>query len=636
MESKIRNSFLTLLIFFLFPLIWKSGMAYGQEHGLVVNGAYIVLNGGDESTPVYLVVDQPATSGIERQNGGHIDSEGQYNFIKWITEETTGEFVFPFGVGGNSADYIPFIFNKTSGESANVSLSTWATDQQNLPYPGESNVPAVTEMSGTAEAITAAIDRFWDIRTSSEITADLTFSYRASENTTDLPVSNFMAQHWNGSSWDPQVGPGSPGVLTGIGSVGPILDQSTFSPWVLTSSPFTVTIDSAEDLICFGECTGSAHVSEDGGVAPYTYSWNTNPIQSTETATGLCPGDYIVTVTDAMGNTATDSITISESPELSANTSQLNADCNTSCNGSATINASGGIPDYTYSWNTEPVQLTDTATDLCAGTYEYSVVDSMGCTFTGLVNIEEPSPISIEISSTPTGCGSDNGTATATPVGGTAPYIYLWSDGQTTQTATELSMGDYTVIITDSNDCDMNASVSIVESEGPEISITAETIHLIAGESTELVVTGGSIYEWNPDTEMSCTDCSDPTVTPLETTTYCVQVSDENGCSNNECITIHVELPPCEVFVPNAFSPNGDGNNDLQCVLGDCIQSQSFSFLLYNRWGEKVFESSDPAACWDGTFNGNPLNTAVFVYYLKATLTNGEEITKSGNVSLIR
>jgi len=97
---------------------------------------------------------------------------------------------------------------------------------------------------------------------------------------------------------------------------------------------------------------------------------------------------------------------------------------------------------------------------------------------------------------------------------------------------------------------------------------------------------------------------------------------------------VYVEFPCGEIFVPNAFSPNGDHTNDLECVFGNCIAAMQFS--IYDRWGEKVFETSDLKKCWDGTHNGELLNTAVFVYYLDATLFTGEHVTKKGNVSLIR
>jgi gliding motility-associated-like protein len=89
-----------------------------------------------------------------------------------------------------------------------------------------------------------------------------------------------------------------------------------------------------------------------------------------------------------------------------------------------------------------------------------------------------------------------------------------------------------------------------------------------------------------------------------------------------------------EMFVPNAFSPDGNGENDMECVYGKCVQD--IYFVIYDRWGEKVFETTNISKCWDGTFRGKEMNTAVFVYYMKAKLTTGEEVEKKGNISLFR
>ena len=89
-----------------------------------------------------------------------------------------------------------------------------------------------------------------------------------------------------------------------------------------------------------------------------------------------------------------------------------------------------------------------------------------------------------------------------------------------------------------------------------------------------------------------------------------------------------------DVFVPNAFSPNDDGMNDLECVMNKCIVSMHF--VIYDRWGEKVFETNDPKFCWDGTYRGQLMNDATFMYKLEAVLNNGQQVSKKGNVSLIR
>ncbi|TAL58572.1 MAG: gliding motility-associated C-terminal domain-containing protein, partial [Bacteroidetes bacterium] len=87
-------------------------------------------------------------------------------------------------------------------------------------------------------------------------------------------------------------------------------------------------------------------------------------------------------------------------------------------------------------------------------------------------------------------------------------------------------------------------------------------------------------------------------------------------------------------YIPNAFSPNGDGENDIFYVRGNCIKE--LTFIIYNRWGEKVFKTTDPKQGWDGTHRGKTANTAVFAYYMNAVLASGEKISRKGNVSLIR
>ncbi|TAL58357.1 MAG: gliding motility-associated C-terminal domain-containing protein, partial [Bacteroidetes bacterium] len=107
------------------------------------------------------------------------------------------------------------------------------------------------------------------------------------------------------------------------------------------------------------------------------------------------------------------------------------------------------------------------------------------------------------------------------------------------------------------------------------------------------------------------------------------------------CVTVFVEPMDCstagELYLPNAFSPNNDGENDFfRLYYGNRICIETFKLVIYNRWGEKVYESTDPAFKWDGSYRKKEEGTAVFVYYTKATLITGEEIVKKGNISIIR
>ncbi len=165
----------------------------------------------------------------------------------------------------------------------------------------------------------------------------------------------------------------------------------------------------------------------------------------------------------------------------------------------------------------------------------------------------------------------------------------------------------------------------------PLMSVSPD-VRIATGRSTVLTANGGGTYSWSPPYDLSCTNCQSPTATPLQTTTYTV-VADNKGCKAEANVTVTIEQ--CgEVFVPTAFSPNSSGQNSMECVYGNCIQT--LLFMIFDRWGEKVFEANDPSHCWDGKYNGTPLNSGEFVYVLKISLIGGEEIIKKGNISLIR
>ena len=144
-------------------------------------------------------------------------------------------------------------------------------------------------------------------------------------------------------------------------------------------------------------------------------------------------------------------------------------------------------------------------------------------------------------------------------------------------------------------------------------------------------------YEWEPEDSLDDPNSSEPIATPLETTTYTVTVTDENGCTGTAQVTVEVVQPNCDesdIFVPNMFSPNGDDLNDNYKVESNFIKE--LEILIYNRWGEEVFKSNDPNAQWDGTFDGKQLPPDVFGYHLRIICINDLEYMKQGNITLIR
>lgn len=184
-----------------------------QNNALIINGAYITMSSGTVASPIYLVINQPNVLGITRTTGWII-SEGDGNFVKWNCGATNASYVFPFGV--STTDYIPFTFNKTAG-ATNIYVSTYGTINDNTTWSS-----TVTNMGSVwgGSAIGSVIDRWWRVNATGN-TADMTFSYKASENTTTTtPTGLTKSQEWDVvNGWLAPTGSGSAGVIAGVGTV---------------------------------------------------------------------------------------------------------------------------------------------------------------------------------------------------------------------------------------------------------------------------------------------------------------------------------------------------------------------------------------------------------------------------------
>lgn len=390
------------------------------------------------------------------------------------------------------------------------------------------------------------------------------------------------------------------------------------------------------------QCTtndGSATVVASGGTAPYTYSWS--PSGGTgATTTPVGQGSYTVTVTDANSCQANATVFVGgvNAPALTVVNTQ-NASCFGSADGSAEVSASGGVAPYTYSWSPSGGTGT-TASNLTAGTYTVTVTDDAGCTAQTQVVITQPGAVSVTENVVPATCGAADGEISLTVSGGTGGYTFDWTPNvSTTNTASGLPVGTYNIVVTDALGCSSAVSVEVEIGTTFYMEATPETALIDLGSSIGLTVDvdpGVTVdnITWSPPDGLSCTDCPDPIASPLVTTTYIVAVTSDDGCVAYDTVTIIVRQPCGELFVPTIFSPNGDGLNDLECVMGGCIVD--LDFTIYNRWGEVVFTSDNQSDCWDGTFRGKPVQTGVYVYKLEARLNTGETISQSGNINVTR
>ncbi|MBK8846394.1 MAG: hypothetical protein IPO27_07545 [Bacteroidetes bacterium] len=232
---------------------------------------------------------------------------------------------------------------------------------------------------------------------------------------------------------------------------------TTSCSYPVTEPAVLTCVGSGTNVSCNGGNNGTAISTPTGGTSPYTYLWSNG--QTNATATGLIAGTYTSTVTDANGCTTSCSYTVAEPAALTCVGSGTNVSCNGGNNGTATSTPAGGTSPYTYLWSNG--QTDATATGLIAGTYTATVTDANGCTTSCSYPVTEPAALTCVGSGTNVSCnGGNNGTATSTPAGGTSPYTYLWSNGQTDATATGLIAGTYTATVTDANGCTTSCSSS--------------------------------------------------------------------------------------------------------------------------------------------------------------------------------
>jgi gliding motility-associated-like protein len=579
-------------LFFSFILIVSyqfSSNCYGQNNSIVLDGAFIVLDGGTAANNIYVVVDQPNPSGIVRlPAGGHIQSESQYHVVKWLSGATNGSYVFPFGTDGIATNYIPFTFNKTAGNSS-VNTATWSTNIQNVPHPTATNVGAVTSMGGITDSVLYAIDRFWDIRATTT-TADLTFSYKGSENTTAYPNSLVKGQHWNGFAWDAPVGTGTVGVNTGIGTAGPFTGQNTFSPWVLIVPCTPVTFAQSPSI-----CQGA----------------NLTVGTSTYSTTGI----YVDTLINSLG---CDSIVTTN---LTVNPIATGTDTRIACGSFTWINGT------TYTTNNTTATFT-----IVGGS-------ATGCDSLVTLNLTIQNIPNVTATANGPVCEGEAINLAATALPG---VTYQWTgpngytsvvQNPTINSAGSNSGGIYQVIASIGTSCADTSSVTVIVNPLPTLttSIVSDSCDSGTGKITVTVNSPNPpfTYSWNNGK-------TTPAITGLSQGGYQVTVTDNTNCTVTNSFTIfnNIDACNCFVYVANAFSPNGDNNNDVIPVRGDCVKF--LSFKIFNRWGNLVFETDKLNEGWNGYYKDELQNTGVYVYFLEATLENGKTVKESGDISLIR
>jgi gliding motility-associated-like protein len=203
-----------------------------------------------------------------------------------------------------------------------------------------------------------------------------------------------------------------------------------------------------------------------------------------------------------------------------------------------------------------------------------------------------------------------------------------------------MTAGPHKVTAHDQYGCDTTFTIVVGQPAAAVVQIVPDDTTIAGGASVQLVSTFGPYpadstrsYVWTPATGLNCTDCTSPLANPYTSTTYTLALTYNAGCIVTATAQINVNGHP-PLYVPNAFSPNGDGVNDVWSIFGTGIKD--VKSMIFNRWGEKVFETDDQFQSWDGVYRGERQPTGVYVYLVDVVYLDGETDTRKGSVTLIR
>ena len=393
----------------------------------------------------------------------------------------------------------------------------------------------------------------------------------------------------------------------GVGFVAAITLAPTLNPTIATKH--------TNSCHCNGTATAKLLLCGDT-VTNATYSWSTKPVQTTQTATGLCPGTYTVTISPACDMFFKDSVVIPAStlhPALTGN--------DTICQGqNTTLFVTGGA---TYSWSNGATTSSITVAPPKDTLYSVIAADTTGCRDTVnikvLVNPRPPGAI------TPPAAICKGNSLQLNAAGGTQydwqPSAGLSSNTISNPIASPASTTSYTVFISNGICWDtVNTSITVLT---PPVIATCCNDTVPAGGSTTLKVipvTAGNTYSWFPTTGLSCTNCPDPIATPTVTTTYYVVVSDSGNCKSLDSLIEYVN-DCANIWLPNAFTPNGDKVNDTFFPKGGaCLKT--IELYVFDRWGIQIWHSINVP--WDGT-SGNGTKVVQEDTYIYLIITTDYE-----------
>ncbi len=420
----------------------------------------------------------------------------------------------------------------------------------------------------------------------------------------------------------------------------------------------SVSLDTA-NVSCFGEANGSITVNASGRGGLFDFAWST--MDSTfssdvSTLTDLAPGNYDVTVTEVTDTACQVPLTIEISePDLltltNDTTNTMNIRCFGESNGQIGLIWEGGNRGAapTIEWSGDSIMNTLLATNLTAGSYSIRLTDEKGCADSVRIDITEPDEIiaMLPVIVDPICNGSQTNIGVDTAYGGSGSnFTFSVNNGPSIpfSATAPVFAGEHLVAVFDEEGCSWDTLITITEPDPLMVDLGDETTVQL-GDSVRLQpmvisVAPVAAYLWSPSESLSCSNCEDPLARPLDDQIYSVLVTDEDGCDGQGEILVRVDKAR-NVYIPNGFTPNGDGVNDRWQVFTGAGVNQIKGTHVFDRWGNLVFESGPESAPgdfgstgWNGIYGGQLMSPGVYVYLVEVEFVDGRIFTYRGDVTM--
>lgn len=539
---------------------------------------------------------KPGWSGnIQNNSGSCLGGQGSstwlvaWHDIKFLAGEANVRFRFDFGAGSSCNNYDGFALD-------DIKIGEWP--------PNTASFDFTCKPSRTVEFLSNANctnGYFWNFGDPA--------SGAANFDNTPNPVHIFSAPGTYTVSLTANFQGGHPATITKSISV------------------IDVAIQTIHAVSCAGN-DGSIIANVTGSNGPFTFQWNTNPVQTSASIQNLSAGTYSVTV--ASPNTCSAEATtnlVAQSP-IQLSITKVNSICSNN-NGSISVTASGGAGNYIYLWNTG--ETTESINNLVPGSYNISVTDGLGCTkdSSGILVENTTHNLKLQVQVTDAQCNANNGSIGIMVTGGMPLYKVEWSNGFIGTNITNLPPGTYNAHVSDASGCIKDTSGIIVYKISTVLNLHLGNDTTICNGQTFSLSPGiFDQYLWQDGSRASTFSVNKPGL-------YSIRVTNASGCIATD--SIQISFTDCkDIYFPSAFSPNADGLNDTFGPIGTATALlKNYSLNVYNRYGQVVFSSFNPGIKWNGRYKNDLQNTQVFIWVAQYSLL-GKMETKKGTVLLLR